>query len=513
MLTMAAALDRARSLYPRRPAIVEPDRTYAWSEHVERVERAAGVLAALGLQTGERFGVLGRNSFRQCELVHAGYWSGFVPVPVNFRLAAPEMAFVLDDAGCRALAVDPALVGALDRPELAAWKTRAFVLGSATEAGGLPAYEALLARAAPRARSEVDEGADAILLYTGGTTGRAKGVRLTQRNIVSNGLQVGLTLGIRDDDVYLHVAPMFHSADLLATAVTLRGGAHAYLAEFNPEAWLNTIQRTHTTFTMLAPTMLMLVLQRPDFAHFDLSSLRIQVYGSAPMAESWIRRAVESLPGAQVVQGYGLTETAPILTFLEHRHHREALEHGDAARLASAGKPLPAVELRIVDDDGRVKPTGSSGEVVVRGPNVTPGYFNLPGENAASFRDGWFHTGDVGRVDDEGFLYLLDRKKDVIVTGGENVYSSEVEAALYQHPDVAEVAVIAVSDELYGETVFAAVVRRPGSAVEAPELVAHCRTHIGGFKIPRQFAFVDSLPKSAVGKVLKAELRRRYGSR
>lgn len=510
MLTMAAALDRAQTLHGRRSAIIDPERTFTWREHFERVRRAAGLLASRGLVPGDRFGVLSRNSFRQCELFHAGYWAGFVPVPVNFRLAPPEMAFVLADAGVRTLAVDPAFSSVLDHPSMSAWREHAFALGPAQPGVALPWYETLLADARPRPRHEAPEDAEAILLYTGGTTGRSKGVPLTQRNVVSNGLQVGLTLGIRQDDVYLHVAPMFHSADLLGTAVTLCGGAHAYLGEFNPEAWLNAVQRSRATVTMLAPTMLMLVLQRPDLAAFDLSSLRIQVYGSAPMAEPWIRRAIDALHGTQVVQGYGLTETAPILTFLLDRAHREALAQGNTARLASAGTALPGVEIRIVDDGGSDRAPGGTGEVVVRGPNVTPGYYNLPEVNAVTFRDGWFHTGDVGRFDDEGFLYLLDRKKDVIVTGGENVYSSEVEAALYQHPDVAEVAVIGVPDELYGETVFAAIVPRAGCTVDPAALTAHCRTLIGGYKIPRRFAVLESLPKSAVGKILKGALRDRY---
>lgn len=517
MLTMSSALDRARRTHPNRPAIVEagPGVNHTWAEHVERVARLAAGLQAQGLSAGERFGILGRNTFRQCELLHAGYWSGIVPVPINVRLAAPEIAFVLKDAQCRLLAVDPAFAAMLDKTELAPWKERVFMLGSAAECreknADTACHDDMIESAQPADCREAAEGEDAILLYTGGTTGRAKGVRLTHRNIVSNGLQVGLTLGIRHDDIYLHVAPMFHSADLLGTALTLTGGGHAYLPAFDPPAWLAAIERTRTTFTMLAPTMLIMVLQSPEFAGRDLSSLRIQVYGSAPMAESWIRRALAALPQALVTQGYGLTETAPILTFLEHRHHREALDSGNPGRLAAAGKTLPGVDLRIVDDDGKEVSAGGSGEVIVRGPNITPGYHGMDALNAATFRNGWFHTGDVGKVDDEGFLYLLDRKNDIIVTGGENVYSAEVEAVLMQHPLIADAAVIGVPDELYGETVFAAVVSKPGAPLDAAEVIAHCRKLIGGYKIPRKMAFVDSLPKSALGKVLKAELRQRYG--
>lgn len=508
-LTMSSALQRARRQHARRPAIIEPDRVFTWAEHVERVACLAGALQAWGLAPGDRFGIASRNSFRQAELLHAGYWSGLIPVPVNVRLAPREIAFVLQDAGCKLLAVDPALLGLLDKEELAPWRDKAVVLGP--DGAGLQSHEMLIASATALAPHDAREDDDAILLYTGGTTGRAKGVRLTHRNIAANGMQVGLTLGIGHDDIYLHVAPMFHSADLLATALSLTGGAHVYLPEFNPLAFLAAIQTRRVTFTMLAPTMLIMVLQHPDFAKYDLSSLRIQVYGSSPMAETWIRRAVEALPGAKVTQGYGLTETAPILSFFEHRDHLEALATGNSARLACAGKTLPGVDLRIVDDVGHDVPRGASGEVIVRGPNITPGYYGLPDTNRETFRDGWFHTGDVGCEDAEGFLYLLDRKKDMIVTGGENVYSSEVESALFTHPGVAEAAVIGVPDAIYGEAVFAVVIAKTGVTLDQAELIAHCRSRIGGYKIPRQFAFVDALPKSALGKVLKADLRLRLG--
>ena len=511
MLTMSSALERARCAHGRNIAIVDLDRRFTWDEHAGRVARMAGALHGLGLGVGERFGILSRNSFRQCELIHAGYWSGVIPVPVNVRLAPREIAFVLNDAGCRRLAVDPALIGLLDRDELAPWRERSFILGPAG-AKERPGHDEMIAASNALPLRDAAEDEDAILLYTGGTTGRAKGVRLTHRNIVSNGLQVGLTLGIRHDDVYLHVAPMFHSADLLATALTLSGGAHVYLPEFNPAAFLGAIAKHRVTFTMLAPTMLIMVLQHPEFAGHDLSSLRIQVYGSAPMAEVWIRRALDALPAAQVTQGYGLTETAPILSFFEHRHHLEALASGNTARLACAGKTLPGVDFRIVDDAGRDVPRGTSGEVLVRGPNVTPGYYKLPAVNAETFRDGWFRTGDVGREDEDGFLYLLDRKKDMIVTGGENVYSAEVEAVLLTHPEIAEAAVISVPDKVFGEAVFAVIVARPGAALNDAALMAHCREHIGGYKIPRRFAYTEALPKSALGKVLKAELRAKYAA-
>jgi long-chain acyl-CoA synthetase len=418
-------------------------------------------------------------------------------VSVNVRLAPKEIAFILDDAYCGHLFIDPPFAELLDTPELARWKDRALIIGDDTDV--------LLAARDPVDCVETAEDEDAILLYTGGTTGRSKGVRLTHGNIIANGFQVGLCLSIRGNDIYAHVAPMFHSADLLGTATTLMGGAHFYLPAFTPDAFLSAVQRHHVTATMVAPTVIIMMLQQADPGAYDLSSLRCVFYGSAPMAVAWIQKTMAALPRADLVQGYGLTETSPILTILDAETHRRAVETGDTDVLKAAGQPIPGIDIRI-DDDG-----SGSGEVMVRGPNVTPGYLNLDDINAATFRDGWFRTGDVGRLDDDGMLYLLDRKKDMIVTGGENVYSSEVEAALYQLPDVVEAAVFGVPDDTYGEAVSAALVLQDGAAGNVDAVVAHCRDHIGGYKIPRHIHFVDALPKTAVGKVQKNELRKMFG--
>ena len=331
----------------------------------------------------------------------------------------------------------------------------------------------------------------------------------THLNIVTNGLQLVGPYHVAEDDVMLHVAPMFHSADLLGTPFSLTGAAHAYLPDFTPNAFLNAVEKSRATFTMLSPTLFIRIIQEGRFGDFDISSLRRMTYGSAPMDTVWVRRTMEAFPGVELVHSYGLTETSPILTTLGWNHHLAG------CRLRSVGRPLVGVELRIVDEEGNDLPAGEAGEVAVRGRNVSPGYLDRPDETAAVFRGGWFFTGDVGRLDEEGFLYILDRKKDVIITGGENVWSGEVEAALYKHPDVIEAAVIGVPEETWGEAVLAVIVPAPGSDLVAgggeDALIQHCRRFIGGYKAPRRFRFVDALPESAMGKTLKAELRRRYG--
>lgn len=501
-MSLASALDRTVRLHGGRPAIIEPDRTYTWAEFGDRVARAATVLADHGVGRGDRFGILALNGFRQAEIMHAGYWMGAIPVPTNTRLAPPEIRHIFDDAACKFVVVDDACAVALESAELAEWRRCALSIDSN--------YESLLADASPSPAYDSAEDDDAILLYTGGTTGRSKGVRLTHRNVTSNGAQVAIAMRARLDDVYLHVAPMFHSADLLGTAFTLLGAAHVYMPRFTPSRLLEAMVRTGTTSVLLTPTMIIMTLQEEDVSAHDVSELRLLFYGSSPMAVEWIRRAAEAFPTAGVQQAYGLTETSPVLTTLDIEEHANAIATGETAILRSVGRAVVDVSLRILNDDGQEVPIGDAGEVAVRGPNVTPGYLNRPEETKTAFRNGWFHTGDLGRVDEGGYLYLLDRKNDMIITGGENVFSSEVEAVLYQHAGVAEAAVIGVPDERYGEALLAAIVPARGTSLTDVEMIAHCRDKIGGYKIPRRFAFLDALPKSAMGKILKTELRKMY---
>jgi len=517
MLTLSSALDRCQRYYANNLAVADPEGRWTWEQHLDRVTRLAGALQALGVKQGSTFGILSRNTFRNFELLHAGYWMGAIPVPVNIRLAIPEISYILDNAGVNVVAVDSPFLALLDHELMARWRDRSIRIVGANDRTDPETrdwtqhdHETLIAQAEPAPLHESKEEDTATLLYTGGTTGRAKGVQLTHMNAVANGMQVGHTVGVYPDDIYLHVAPMFHSADLLGTGFTLMGAGHAFLPAFTPDDLLGAIQEMSVTWTMLAPTMIIMTLQQANISAYDLSSLRCFLYGSAPMAAEWVERTLKAFTDTELVQGYGLTETSPLLTILSHKEHVAAIETGNRERLKAAGRPLIGVDMRIADGNGNEVPNGEPGEVIVRAPNVTKGYLELPEENAKAFRDGWFHTGDVGLMDDEGFMYLVDRKKDMIITGGENVYSLEVEAILYQHPSVGECAVVGLPDSKYGEALLAAVVLQPGETVTAEALVAHCRDRIGGYKIPRQFAFLPELPKSAMGKILKTSLRETY---
>ena len=510
MLTMPSLLQRTFRMYGANTAIRDSEGDLNWADYVGRIARAAGMLRSLGLRPGERYAILCRNCVRQAELIYAGYWMGAIPVPVNYRLAPAEIALVLEDAGCRHIAVEDVYARLLDQPQLEGWRSRALCVAAGRTGIALPHYDELKAAALAAEPHDPAEDDEAILLYTGGTTGRGKGVRITHRNIASNALQLARAMSVGESDLYLHVSPMFHSTDLKATALSMMGGAHAYLPEFSPANVLSAIARHRVTIASLVPAMVIRILQDPESGRYDLRSLRLISYGTSPMAAEWIRRTMDAFPGVDLHQCYGLTETSPVLAILDQGDHRRALD-GREDLLRAAGRALPGVDIRILDDRGRDVPPGESGEVVTRGPQIALGYHNRPSENAQVFRDGWFHTGDIGRIDDEGYLFVLDRKKDVVVTGGENVYTSEVEAAIYQHPGVHEVAVIGVPDEHYGEALFAVIVPAPGHTLSADEMITHCRARIGGFKIPRRMAFVDALPKSAMGKIMKQDLRRAYG--
>jgi long-chain acyl-CoA synthetase len=510
MLTLPSLLQRTARLYSARAAIRDAEGDLTWAAYIERIARAGRMLSRLGVGPGQRFGILCRNCVRHAELIYAGYWLGAIPVPLNYRLAPPEIAAMLEDAECRLLAAEGVFAGLLDQPPLDIWRSRIIGIGAELRPGSWPSYDVLRDKAEPLDPHEAGEDDEAILLYTGGTTGRGKGVPLTHRNIVSNALQLAHAMSIRADDLYLHSSPMFHSTDLKATALTMVGAAHAYLPEFSPATVIGAIARYGVTIASLVPAMLRRIVEAPELRQHDTRTLRLISYGTSPMPVELIRRVSEAFPGVGLHQCYGLTETSPILAILDEADHNRGLA-GREDLLRSSGRPLPGVDIRIVGSDGRAVPSGTSGEIVVRGPQVAKGYHNRPRETAEAFRDGWLWTADIGRIDAEGYLYVLDRKKEMVITGGENVYTLEVEAVLSQHPAVSEVAVIGVPDERYGEALFAAIVLVPGCRVTSDEIIAHCRGRIGGYKIPRRIAFVDALPRSAVGKVLKHDLRRTYG--
>ncbi len=487
-------------------AVLDHELSLTWSEFARRIARLGGVLNQSGINRGDRFGILALNSWRQAEVVHAGQWIGATPVPINFRLAPAEIRTIIDDAECGLLVVDEQFVGLLDGPDLADWKSRHLLING-NKTGS---YERAVKSGKPMEPATGSADTEALLLFTGGTSGRAKGVPLTHGNIIANARQVGSRWSAQPDDVVLHVPPMFHSAELVKTVYFMQGASSVYLPKFDPDALLRTIEQFRITFALLVPTMLMLTLQSGKVSQYDTSSLKQIIYGASPMSVEWVREAFAAFPEVEFAQGYGLTETAPLLTMLDHRSHLDALRQDNAARLSSCGRVLEGVELKIMDSDGRDCATGQVGEICARGDNVFSGYINQDELTNEVLAHGWFHTGDLGYLDNDGCLYLKDRKQDMIVTGGENVYSGEVEAVLNRHPEVLEVAVIGIPDEIYGEKVIGLATAKTGSDLTQAELISFCKDKIGGYKIPKEIHIVDRLPKSALGKVLKTELRSKY---
>jgi long-chain acyl-CoA synthetase len=496
-MNLMFCLRRARQLYGSKVASYREQGPMTWTELYDRSHRAAAFLRDLGIQKGDRVAVWMLNSHEYLELYFATMIAGIVIVPLNTRWHESDVAFTLSDSESVALIVDDRfapLVASVPRPRHVIY------------AGGGACPEGMIAMSHGDSTHQFEEPHEddlAGLFYTSGTTGGPKGVMLTHRNLWSNVIH---TMMIRIvEGVWLHAAPMFHLADMGAMyTVTITGAAHAFLPVFDPEVFMQTVERFRVTDTVLVPTMLNMLIHHPAFEKYDLSTLHNFTYGASPMPLPLLKEAMHRLPGARFRQGYGMTETSPLLTVLDYEDH-----FGDA--VTSAGKPVPGVEVRVVDELDRDVPVGESGEIIARGANVMKGYWKRPEITAEALCGGWMHTGDIGRFDANGFLYILDRKKDMIKPGGENVYTPEVESMVASHPAVLEVAVIGVPDPTWGETIRAIIALRPGAQLSEAELIEWCRARMTHFKCPTSVVFMDTLPKGGTGKVQKGALRERFG--
>ncbi|HEV7187590.1 MAG TPA: AMP-binding protein, partial [Blastococcus sp.] len=464
-------------------------------------------LRDLGIEDGERAAILSLNSDRYHEFLAATLGAGGVVVPVNLRWSIGEIAESLAEVGARVLVVDDAFAGHVAGIRAAHPGLDVVIhAGDSPSPSGEASLEALIAEHEPVEDAYRGGGDLAAVFYTGGTTGRSKGVMLSHGNLLTSALGVLASEHfLSPDGVYLHAAPMFHLADLAAwTCQLVRGGTHAMIPMFEPVAVMTAIAEQGITDVLLVPTMIQLLVDHPRIDEFDLSGLRGIIYGASPMSEGVLNRAVKALPNTTFTQAYGMTELSPCATLLlpadhEHPVHRRA-----------AGRAVLHGEVRIVGPDDVEVPRGTVGEIVARGGHVMQGYWNRPEETAQALRGGWMHTGDSGYMDDDGFVYIADRIKDMIITGGENVYSVEVENVLAQHPAVATCAVIGVPDERWGERVHAVVVPVAGGTVTIEELTAFCHERLAGYKTPKSMEIADGLPLSAAGKVLKRELRKPY---
>lgn len=498
-------------------AIRSPERDLTFSELQQRVARLAGALKTLGVASGERVAMLSLNSHRYIEYYLAVPWADAVVNPINNRWSAAEIAYALNDSQTSVLIVDDAFKALASEVIEQATSVRQVIHAGAGDAPpGMLSYEALLAAAAPI--EDVRRRDDSLygIFYTGGTTGTAKGVMLSHNNLSFSSLTALAAGNCVAGAVYLHVMPMFHLAGFSAiNSLLISGATHVVLPSFAPQAVLETISRERVTQVLLAPTMIQMLLRWCDdhpqeAARLDLSSLKRILYGASPITPALLDRACQAFPSASFSQGYGMTELSPTACRLEPEHH--SAEGQASGKMYSAGRAMDCVEVLIVDENDDEVARGTVGEIVVRGPTVMLGYWNRPEETARALRNGWMHTDDCAWMDDEGFVYIVDRLKDMIISGGENIYSSEVESALSSHPAVAQCAVIGIPSEQWGESVHAVIVLKPGTQTHLDDLQRHCRERIAGYKCLRSVEFRDSLPLSGVGKVLKTELRKPFWS-
>ena len=472
-----------------------------------RVSRLANALAARGVQAGDRIAVLSMNSIETVESYLAAIRLGGVCVPVNFRLTAPELAYALNDSGAVAVVVEARFAGVLaSAREQAPGVHACLVIGDSTEFGDIgDDYERALSTAEPQnQQSDIDEHAPAFIMYTSGTTGRPKGAVLTHYNLMVHAFSSNAHLGVTSDDrVALFGAPLFHIAGVSGFLFNLLVGGTMVLIPtggFDPEATVALLEKERVSNCFFVPSQWQAICATPSLEHRDLSALRRISWGAAPASTTLLRTMFGAFPQAQVTTAFGQTECSPVTTYLRGE---------DAIRkIGSIGTPMLNVEVRVVDDEMNDVPRGAIGEIVYRGPHVMKEYWNNPEATAEAFAGGWFHSGDLVRQDEDGYFYVVDRKKDMIISGGENIYCAEVEDVLADHPKIAEVALIGVPDPTWGETPLAIIVPRdPADPPTPDEVEKHSRANLAGYKRPRRIALAETLPRNPSGKVLKTELR------
>jgi acyl-CoA synthetase (AMP-forming)/AMP-acid ligase II len=501
----------AIDMYGDKEVMVSGEYRATMSQHADRVLRLCDALASrLGVGRTDRFAVMALNGHQFEELYHAAYLGAGIINPLNLRLAGKELDYIIRDSGSEVVFVDAWFAGLIDQATTRSGESplRHVVLIGDGDVPHTDKYEDLLAEATPDRPVEPEEDSPVVLMYTGGTTGSPKGVLLDQRAEILNVYHSGVALGGVDADaVFLMQTPMFHAASMVGIlALAPLGGKTVFIPLFDPAGVLALSTAEQVTQTVMVPTMVGMVFQHPDYSPEKLASWRQLTYGASPMPAAILDRLLVDLPDVELTQGYGMTEASAVLTFLSAKDHVPG-----SPRLRSVGQPVVGVELSIQDEEGNRLATGKVGEVCAKAGNLMNEYWNEPEATAQAFRDGWYHTGDAGYVDGQGYLFLVDRVKDMIVSGGENVYSAEVESAISTHPGVAQVAVIGIPHDLWGEQVHAIVVPAEGIAVTADDIIAHARESIAGYKVPKSVELrSEPLPLSGAMKILKRELRAPY---
>lgn len=495
--------------FPTKVGVIDGATRLTWSEVNACACRLANHLRGWGIYQGDRVAILAENSHRYIETYFALAKAGIIAVPLNYRLTARELTYLINHSGSRALLLEESYLPMISQIKGDILGVSRFLVMDTT-VPGLDSYEEVLAQAsADEPVAEVSEHDTFAILYTSGTTGLPKGAMLTHRNFLNNCVNQALADRSRPDDIAFPPTPWYHAGALFFGLTYMYLGCTVVVQrKFEPGEFLALVERENVTTTLLIPTMLNMVLHHSDFDRYGLRGLRLIFYGGGPMPVPLLKQAIERI-GCGFTQGYGLTETLEA-TFLVAEDHVLDGTPARERRLASGGREAANVEVRIVDDNDRPLPRGELGEIVVRSASVMKGYWLNPQATADTLRDGWCHTGDIGYLDEDGYLFVVDRKKDMIISGGENIYPREIEDVLYTHPTVLEAAVIGIPDEKWGETVLAVVALRPGATATEEELLRYCAARLAGYKRPRRVEFVESLPKNPSGKVLKRALRQPY---
>lgn len=511
-------LEKAVRLYSQKEAIVSEGKRFTYREFSERVFRLAHVFESMGITRGDRIAIVHHNSHEFLETYFAAAHIGAILNPLNARLSPNELAFILKDSGAPILVASRRFTSSVDQLKDFDVKIKRVLWsgkGDHSDTFISDDYEGTIKTqsSAPPSVGEIDENHVAHLYYTSGTTGKPKGVILSHKNVCTHALATIAELRLNDSDTWIHVAPLFHLADAWATfAITWVGARHIIVPDFEPLMVLEAMQNEKVTITNMIPTMLNMLVNTPGVDSYDFSNLRAIMSGGAPIAPDLVKNIMDTFK-CDYIQTYGMTETCPYLTLSILKENLTRLPPKDQfIYKAKTGRPMIGVSLKVIRNDGQEVHHNDRevGEIVVKGDIVTRGYWNRPDETAAAIKDGWLYTGDLAVVDSEGYVNIVDRKKDMIVTGGENVYSTEVENVLYSHPDILEAAVIGVPDTKWGEVIKAIVVLKGGRDASDKEIIAFCKDRIAHYKAPKSVDFLAQLPKTGSGKIYKKGLKERY---
>ena len=518
-LTPLRFLRYSSQQFPGRTAVVCGDQRFTYAQFSDRTARQAGALRSLGVDSGERVAFLGANCHRLLEGYYGVLEAGGVLLPLNIRLASQELAYILNDSEARILLFEEQFIPLIESFRTELRSVKSFVpLDFKPNQPWMTGqnYEEMLAAATPYRTDvmQVDENSLAELFYTSGTSANPKGVMLTHRNIYLHALNVAIAFGGNSESVELHTIPLFHANGWgVAHSLTYVGGKHVMMRKFETTEVFRLIEREGAQSLSVVPAMATALVNCPERPKFNLKSLQRMSIGGAASSPTLVREVEEKL-GCACYSGYGLTETAPVLTTARMKSGMEWPGQTRYEKLASTGHAVPGVEIRVVDPEGNDVPRDgkSIGEIVARSDGVMAGYWKQPEATAEVMRGGWFHTGDMATMDENGYALIVDRKKDIIVSGGENISSLEVEKALLAHPGIYEVAVIPVPDDRWGEVPKALVVMKPGVNATESEVLEFCRGRLTHYKCPRSVEFLATLPRTGTGKVLKKELRKKYWS-